>query len=75
MSISFTVLARTSVNGARLGVLRTPHGEVPTPDFMPVGTAAALKGLTVPQVRACGASMILNNAYHLMLRPGERRVA
>ncbi len=75
MSISFTVLARTSVNGARLGVLRTPHGEVPTPAFMPVGTAAALKGLTVPQVRACGASMILNNAYHLMLRPGERRVA
>ncbi len=49
----------------------TPHGEVQTPAFMPVGTAATVKGLTIDMVRSTGAEMILGNTYHLSLRPGE----
>ena len=57
--------------GARLGELRTPHGTVCTPAFMPVGTQATIKGLTPEMVRATGAQMVLANTYHLALRPGE----
>jgi len=56
---------------ARRGIFRTPHGEVDTPAFMPVGTAGTVKGLTNGMVRASGAQMILGNTYHLTLRPGE----
>ncbi len=58
-------------SGARLGVLSTPRGEVHTPAFMPVGTCATVKGLTIDQVRATGAEMVLGNTYHLALRPGS----
>ena len=68
--LRFTVEARTSTNHARLGVVETPHGSFPTPAFMPVATAAAMKGVLPSQVRDVGAGIILNNAYHLMLRPG-----
>ncbi len=57
--------------GARCGVLHTPHGPVDTPAFMPVGTAATVKGLTVRMVRETGTQMLLANTYHLALRPGE----
>ena len=60
---------------ARTGVLRTPRGDVRTPAFMPVGTAGTVKALTVDQVKATGADIILGNTYHLMLRPGAERVA
>jgi queuine tRNA-ribosyltransferase len=60
---------------ARTGVLVTPRGEIPTPAFMPVGTAGTVKGLLVDQVKATGAAIILGNTYHLMLRPGAERVA
>src|SRR5271165_6761771 len=60
---------------ARTGVLHTPRGDVRTPAFMPVGTAGAVKALTVEQVRATGADIILGNTVHLMLRPGAERVA
>jgi queuine tRNA-ribosyltransferase len=60
---------------ARTGVLRTPRGEIRTPAFMPVGTAGTVKALTVDQVKATGADIILGNTYHLMLRPGAERVA
>jgi len=60
---------------ARLGRLQTPHGEVETPVFMPVGTAGSVKGVTPDQLRAAGARMILGNTYHLMLRPGAETVA
>ena len=60
---------------ARRGRLTTAHGTVETPAFMPVGTAASVKGLTPEQVRATGAEMILANTYHLMLRPGAEVVA
>ena len=57
--------------GARRGEFNTPHGPVQTPGFMPVGTQATVKGVTIDQVRATGAHMILGNTYHLTLRPGE----
>ncbi len=59
---------------ARAGLLQTAHGAVPTPTFMPVGTAATVKAMTADQVRATGAGIVLGNTYHLMLRPGADRV-
>ena len=60
---------------ARTGVLKTTRGDIRTPAFMPVGTAATVKALTVDQVRSTGADIILGNTYHLMLRPTAERVA
>src|ERR1700758_13458 len=60
---------------ARCGELRTPHGIVRTPVFMPVGTQASVKGLRPEEVRACGTDIVLGNTYHLMLRPGAERIA
>lgn len=57
--------------GARLGRLTTPRGVIDLPTFMPVGTCATVKGMTVDMVRATGAQMVLGNTYHLHLRPGE----
>ena len=65
----------TATDGAaRTGVLRTPRGDIRTPAFMPVGTAATVKALTVDQVAQTGADIILGNTYHLMLRPTAERV-
>ncbi len=75
MAVRLDILAECSTNHARLGRLITPHGEVETPVFMPVATAGSIKGVWPDQVRAIGASMILGNAYHLLLRPGSKRVA
>jgi queuine tRNA-ribosyltransferase len=69
----FTVAARDGA--ARTGVLRTPHGDVRTPAFMPVGTQGAMKGVHWRDVRATGADIVLGNTYHLMLRPGAERIA
>jgi queuine tRNA-ribosyltransferase len=60
---------------ARRGRLRTAHGTVETPAFMPVGTAATVKAMTPAMLRQTGAEMVLANTYHLMLRPGAERVA
>ncbi len=60
---------------ARRGRLTTAHGTIETPAFMPVGTAATVKAMTVEQVRGTGAEIILGNVYHLMLRPGAERIA
>ena len=57
--------------GGRAGRLETPHGAVPTPLFMPVGTAATVKGVDIGRVAETGAGMLLANTYHLHLRPGE----
>ncbi len=73
--VRFRTLAREPGTGARAGVLETPHGEVETPVFMPVGTQATVKGLTPDQIRETGSRMILANTYHLALRPGEETVA
>ncbi|MCK9521727.1 MAG: tRNA guanosine(34) transglycosylase Tgt [Proteobacteria bacterium] len=56
---------------ARTGHIETPHGTVPTPAFMPVGTRATVKALSPEDVRQSGAAILLGNTYHLMLRPGE----
>ena len=73
-ALRFQILARSSSNRARLGRVTTPHGSFDTPAFMPVATAAAMKGLTPTQVRGTGSQIILNNAYHLFLRPGGDRL-
>jgi queuine tRNA-ribosyltransferase len=70
---SFKLLATNG--GARLGEISTPHGLIPTPAFMPVGTAATVKALFPGTVKKAGASVILANTYHLMLRPGAERIA
>jgi len=59
---------------ARTGVINTPKGEISTPAFMPVGTAATVKAMMPENVRATGADILLGNTYHLMLRPGAERV-
>ena len=71
----FSFSLKTTDGAARRGRLKTACGEVETPVFMPVGTAATVKGMTVDSVRSTGASIILANTYHLMLRPGAERVA
>jgi len=60
---------------ARTGTIRMERGEIRTPAFMPVGTAATVKAMRPEEVRAAGADIILGNTYHLMLRPGAERVA
>lgn len=60
---------------ARTGMLRTTRGDIQTPAFMPVGTAATVKGVFMDDVRQTGADIILGNTYHLMLRPGAERIA
>ena len=59
---------------ARRGVFHTPHGAVPTPAFMPVGTRASVKGVLPDRLAALGSTMILANTYHLALRPGSEVV-
>ncbi|QQQ18693.1 tRNA guanosine(34) transglycosylase Tgt [Brevundimonas vitis] len=59
---------------ARTGVLKTARGDIRTPAFMPVGTAATVKAMTVDQVAETGADILLGNTYHLMLRPGPERM-
>src|SRR2546423_12449340 len=71
---SFDLLKTDTHTGARAGVLHTPHGDVPTPVYMPVGTQATVKTLTPDELSAAGASLILANTYHLSLRPGAERI-
>ncbi len=71
--LTWDCLAREGA--ARAGMLRTAHGDVPTPSFMPVGTAGTVKAMTADAVRATGAGIVLANTYHLMLRPGAERIA
>src|SRR5688572_9279934 len=59
---------------ARAGAFSTPHGELLTPAFMPVGTQGAVKGVAPEELEALGATMILANTYHLYLRPGAELV-
>ena len=72
---SFHLTVAATDGRARTGVLSTAHGPIRTPAFMPVGTAASVKGLLPDQVRQAGADIVLANTYHLMLRPGSERIA
>ncbi len=70
MSDVFRLEARCSRSHARAGFFETAHGRIETPVFMPVGTAASVKGMTVDRLEELGAQIILGNTYHLFLRPG-----
>jgi queuine tRNA-ribosyltransferase len=70
--MSFTVTARDGE--ARAGILRTAHGDVPTPAFMPVGTKATVKGLDPERLRELGTTILLGNTYHLHFRPGAELI-
>jgi queuine tRNA-ribosyltransferase len=72
MPFNFNVLQ--AQGSARAGVLATPHGEIATPAFMPVGTLATVKALDPDDLHRAGASMLLANAYHLHLRPGDELI-
>lgn len=73
-SLKFRILAADPGTRARAGVLKTPHGEVPTPCFMPVGTQGTVKAVGPDDLKAVGAGMILANTYHLLIRPGPETV-
>jgi queuine tRNA-ribosyltransferase len=70
---AFEIHARSGA--ARTGVIHTPRGDITTPAFMPVGTAATVKAMLPESVRTTGADIVLANTYHLMLRPGAERIA
>ncbi|MDR0515809.1 MAG: tRNA-guanine transglycosylase, partial [Fibromonadaceae bacterium] len=71
----FALLKTSLSSKARLGLLRTDHGEIPTPIFMPVGTAASVKAVSPQNLQEMGAKIILANTYHLHLRPGTPLIA
>ncbi|MBX3378896.1 MAG: queuine tRNA-ribosyltransferase [Phycisphaeraceae bacterium] len=73
--IDFEIRAKSKVCGARAGIVTTPHGTFQTPAFMPVGTKGTVKGILPAQVEATGAEILLNNTYHLLLRPGPALVS
>ena len=73
MSVSWELDRRDGK--ARSGHLQTPHGSIPTPAFMPVGTRGTVKTLDAEDLERTGAEMLLANTYHLMLRPGADTVA
>lgn len=74
-SFSFEIVAEDAHSMARAGLLHTPHGDVPTPVYMPVGTRAVVKTVSPDELRQAGATILLANTYHLYLRPGAEVVA
>ena len=72
---TYDIVAEDPGTHARAGVLHTPHGDVPTPIFMPVGTKATVKGLLPPTLHELGTKILLANTYHLAMRPGADLVA
>jgi queuine tRNA-ribosyltransferase len=75
MTFSFDLIHEDGCTAARAGVIHTPHGDIPTPVFAPVGTLATVKTMTPADLCDLGASLILANTYHLYLRPGADLVA
>ncbi|MCW1920503.1 tRNA guanosine(34) transglycosylase Tgt [Rhodobacter sp. KR11] len=75
MGARFSYQVKATDGMARTGVISTPRGEIRTPAFMPVGTAATVKAMMPESVRATGADILLGNTYHLMLRPTAERIA
>ncbi|WP_249029530.1 tRNA guanosine(34) transglycosylase Tgt [Tannockella kyphosi] len=71
MAISYELKHVCKQTGARYGILHTPHGDVETPMFMPVGTLATVKGIAPEYLKEMDAGVVLANTYHLWLRPGE----
>ena len=75
MTNRFSFQVHATQGAARTGLISTPRGEIRTPAFMPVGTAATVKAMLPESVRATGADILLGNTYHLMLRPTAERIA
>ena len=73
-AITYELIKRDPVTGARAGIIHTPHGRFPTPIFMPVGTQASVKTVSPDELRDLGAGIILSNTYHLFLRPGSELI-
>lgn len=71
---SFELIKTCKQSGARLGVLHTPHGDIPTPIYMPVGTQAVVKAMTAREMQEINTKILLANTYHLHLRPGEKLI-
>ncbi|OWZ83445.1 tRNA guanosine(34) transglycosylase Tgt [Natranaerobius trueperi] len=74
MAVSYIVNQKSSECDARVGTLKTPHGEVETPVFMPVGTQATVKTMTPDELKELESEIILSNTYHLYLRPGSKLI-
>ncbi len=72
--VTYELLHTDKYTGARRGIIHTPHGDIQTPIFMPVGTQATVKSMTVEELKENGAQIILSNTYHLYLRPGSKLV-
>ena len=70
-SFRYQLIHKDTSSGARAGVLSTPHGDIETPVFMPVGTKATVKAMTPEELEEVGAQIILANTFHLALRPGD----
>ncbi|WP_113910845.1 tRNA guanosine(34) transglycosylase Tgt [Roseovarius dicentrarchi] len=75
MTVNFSFQVAATDGRARTGAITTPRGEIRTPAFMPVGTAATVKAMMPESVAATGADVLLGNTYHLMLRPTAERIA
>ncbi len=73
-AVTYELLHIDKNSGARRGIVHTPHGDIQTPIFMPVGTQATVKSMTVEELEENGAQIILSNTYHLYLRPGSKLV-
>jgi queuine tRNA-ribosyltransferase len=73
--MSFTIEKKSAQSAARVGILKTAHGDIPTPFFMPIATAGAIKGLPATAMSALGAKILLSNTYHLWLRPGTKIIS
>jgi len=73
-AITYELLHVCKQTGARRGVIHTPHGDIQTPVFMPVGTQATVKSMTPEELKEVNAQIILSNTYHLFLRPGHKLV-
>jgi len=73
-AITYELLHQCKQTGARRGVIHTPHGDIQTPVFMPVGTQATVKSMTPEELKEVNAQIILSNTYHLFLRPGHELV-
>ena len=73
-SFQFEIVKECKYSSARAGILHTPHGDILTPVYMPVGTQATVKAMRPHEVRECGAQIILSNTYHLHLRPSSELI-
>lgn len=74
MAVEFKLIKESSDSMARLGELKTPHGLIETPVFMPVGTRATVKAMTPEELKDLGSQIILSNTYHLYLKPGHKLI-